>query len=515
MGAAPAVTSSPVATPQPSVHFATDGTAPVAPLAVANVERVTDAENPMAALLSSVTKVAASSGSTGLGGSSELTPPPGKGHLNYVLSHDSMAVVSGLIEQFMHKMALLPGERACLERNMATLSADVMGTVGDAVTAIKALVNGDGKLDKQATGGVMSAGIDFAMKITSLVGAATQLVKSCVHGDALVMMKQTAQHLTNGAYLEHRVIVNGVDIARALADSVTAFEAHDYHRFGADIGLALRKIALSNATNGTRLPEGVPDKVIIQKATDGLMRGFFVPGSSVEITDTAHPDIDINIDLHQCVAANSEFFKEVWMATWDLIAQLSVNAGQHGFAGVTQMFQQGGPEQSKWSGELMIAMMQFPMALGNCGMSADMQNMFMEALKSLPQLHMHFTFPSDHLEPTRVSSSMAEAVVAWSNWDFEKFGYRLGVLFRELIMVAFPQKYAIDASGRLRLNAQIQAMKVNQKSRLVPAPMIIGGAAMCVLVALVVVRARKVQPQLLLDYKTAEMDLEEGDELVE
>jgi hypothetical protein len=520
MGAAQATTTSvAVANPAAVVTPASDASA-LAPSAGnvlgGNSAQAMNAENPMASLLSSLTATAhAGSATAGVHSSANMTHS-GSGQYGPVLSQDSMAVVSGLIEQFMHKMALLPGERACLERNMATLSADVMGTVGDVATAIKALVEGRGKVDKEATGGVMSAGIDAAMKITSLVGSTTQLVKSCVHGDALVMLKQAAENLVNGSYLEHRIIVNGVDIARALADSVTAFEEKDFHRFGADIGLTLRKVALSNATNATRLPEGVPDKVVIQKATDGLMRGFFVPNSSMEVTDTAQADIDIKVDLHQCLSANSEFFKEVWMATWDLIAQLSVNAQEHGLSGITDMFQQQeGQEQPKWSGELMIAMMQFPMALSNCGVSPDMQNMFVEALKTLPQIKVHFSFPSDPIQPTQVSSAMAQAVVAWSNWDFEKFGYRLGVLFRQLIMLAFPQKYAIDASGRLRLNADIQALTVNQKSGLISASMIIGGAAVCLLVILAVLRTRKSKPHLLLDHREAVMDLEDGDELVE
>merc|ERR1712046_83149 len=96
-----------------------------------------------------------------------------------------------------------------------------------------------------------------------------------------------------------RFIVNGVDIAHSLSDSVVAFESHDSHRFCTDIGIALRKILLSNSQNATRLPEGMPQQEIIQEATDGLMKGFFAQGSAVQVTDKAHPDVDILVDLHQ------------------------------------------------------------------------------------------------------------------------------------------------------------------------------------------------------------------------
>lgn len=205
------------------------------------------AGNPMQTLLSSMVtpqqgqQLSASGQPSTMGAGVQPFNPLGAKPLNGELSQDSMAVVSGLVESFMHKVALQPGERSCLERNVGQLTGDIMGTVGDVVTAIEALVQGKGTIQKQNTGGVVSAGIDSAMKITSLVALSTQLVRNCVHGDALALLKETAHHLINGTYLEHRFIVNGVDIAHSLSDSVVAFESKDFHRFGSDIGFALRK----------------------------------------------------------------------------------------------------------------------------------------------------------------------------------------------------------------------------------------------------------------------------------
>jgi hypothetical protein len=440
-----------------------------------------------------------------------------------VLSQDSMAVVSGLVESFMHKVKLHPGERACLENNVGQLTGDVMGTVGDIVTAIKALVSGKGSINKDATGGVVSAGLDSAMKITSLITLSTQLVKNCVHGDALSFLNRTAHNLINGTYLEHQFLVNGVDVAHDLADSVMAFESHDFHRFGADIGISLRKILLSNNTNATRLPEGVPEQAIIQKCTDGLMKGFFVRGTAVEITDTAHPDVDIVINLHQCIAGNSEFFKELWMAAWDLIAKLSANGAQHGL----DIFQQqAGDAQPKWAGELMVAMMQFPMAITKCGVSQDVQQMFMEAIQSLSSLKVKFSIPgSQHMDQgtwqadaKESTEKMAKAVEAWTNWDFEGFGYELGKLLRDLVMTAFPQKYSIDDQKDY---AKIQADSViaGQKSGSLSSSVIIGGAAVSMLVAFTVLRARRSPvPQMLIHREALQVsDLEDAatDALVE
>lgn len=466
--------------------------------------------NPMQTLLNNAVTTPQQAGSPpgNFGGASPLGL--GAKPLNGVLSQDSMAVVSGLVESFMHKAALEPGERSCLERNIGQLTGDIMGTVGDVVTAIEALVQGKGTIQRTQTGGVVSAGIDSAMKITSLVALSTQLVKNCVHGDALILLKETAHHLVNGTYLERRFLVNGVDIAHSLSDSIVAFESKDFHRFGADIGFALRKILLSNANNGTqmRLPEGLPEEKVIEQCTDGLMKGFFVEGSAVQITDTAHPDIDINIDLHQCIAGNSAFFKEIWLAAWHLISQLAVNAGQHQFniQQFGQAFQGGGGKQPKWAGELMIAMMQVPMALEKCGVAQDMQNMFMEAIKTLNDIKVHIALPddrfraaSDQTKAEETTARMAKAVEAFTNFQFENFGFEIGKMLRELVMLAFPQQYSTGANGMLqRKYSMMEKLRLGKKSELVPeATAIIGGAVVSMLIvkfAFVALRLRRSAP---------------------
>jgi len=228
----------------------------------------------------------------------------------------------------------------------------------------------------------------------------------------------------------------------------------------------------------------VPEQDIIQQTTQGLMAGFFVTGSAVDITDTAHPDVDIHIDLHQCIAGNADFFKEVWLSLWDLIAKLSANGMQHGLGSMFGPHKGG--SQPKWAGELMVAMMQFPSALANCGVSGDMQQMLMEAIKTLNDLQIHFQFPNDRIHSEEAADKMALAVKYWTNWNFKQFGYELGKLFRELVMLAFPQKYSIGASGRL----QVQSLEMKTRSFSSPV-MIISGASITLLLTLAVVRTRR------------------------
>lgn len=94
---------------------------------------------------------------------------------------------------------------------------------------------------------------------------------------------------------------------------------------------------------------------------------------------------------------------------------------------------------------------------------------------------------------------MAKAVEAWTNWDFERFGYELGELFRGLVMLTFPQKYSLDANGRLRrglsgLSVQAQEMSADQRLGPMSTSVIIGGVTISFLAALLVVRVRRVVP---------------------
>merc|ERR1711968_159825 len=90
------------------------------------------------------------------------------------ISQQSKDIVSGIVEKFMHKVALSPGEKDCLEHNLATLTADVVGTVEDIVKAIKAIMAGTNggqqvplgqvapppKLNAKSQGTMVSAGLD-------------------------------------------------------------------------------------------------------------------------------------------------------------------------------------------------------------------------------------------------------------------------------------------------------------------------------------------------------------------
>lgn len=393
------------------------------------------------------------------------------------ISQESHEIVEGIITEFMNRYSLAPGEKRCLDDNIATLAADVVGTVEDMVKGIKTIIHakkttGSVNLQGQEQGQLVSAGLDGSMKLTSLVTMSTSLLKNCVKGDALEMLKKTGRHFINMKYIGHRLLVSGVDIARHLSDAIIAYEAKDWNKLGRDIGVALRKIFMSHTESGSRLPEGVPEEVIIEKTFAGLMNGFFVRNSGVIITDSAVPDLDIKIDLHRCIAGNHEFFKEAWLALWNLISQLSTNENikmgkVHSINDLLNSGK-GHGQQPKWMGELMVAMMQIPTAIGRCNIGEESQEAMADAMRSLEYLQVHFLSPEHKITSDEATRRMAVAIQAWTNWDFEGFGRQIGILLREFVLLMYPagnskyaQQYIIDETGRLRRQVNMKHIENN------------------------------------------------------
>jgi hypothetical protein len=418
-----------------------------------------------------------------------------------------MEVVSGLIESFMHKVKLLPGEKTCLQRNFGVLAGDVMGVGRDVVTAVKGLIPdprwsapraAEHRQVHHGKPNLLGAGLDGAMKITSLVTLCSQLMKTCVRGDALNLLTLAGHNLMNATYVENRFLVSGVDIAHSLADGIMAFEQKDFKKFGVELGTSLRKILLSKTTHGAKLPEGMPEQDIIEEVMQGVMSGFFVAGSAVKITDSADPRVDIVLNLHQCIAGNSAFFKDIFFGLWTLVAQLSMNKEQHGLGS------QAGQQQ--WTDELMMAMANFPMAIEKCNIGAKTAKMFSEAIYSLREMQVQIVLPKD-AQKVDAAGEMAKAVDAWTKWHFELFGRELGMLLRGLVLQSLPRAYSIDASGRLQRDDSTD-FGISTKPYASVVPTIIAGVIVTFLAALLVVRLHHSQRRKYMSYHKTGSDAE-------
>jgi len=120
-------------------------------------------------------------------------------------------------------------------------------------------------------------------------------------------------------------------------------------------------------------------------------------------------------------------------------------------------------DNNEWMGDLAMTMVQLPLALQKCNIGPDTQKMLGEAIKSLKYAQVKFDFADDNFSQENTKMLMAGAVESWTRWRFEDFGEDVGQLLREMVLLIFPQKYAVDHRGVLRQSLAPQAVPPKAK----------------------------------------------------
>lgn len=364
---------------------------------------------------------------------------------------ESRLIVGGIFEAFSHSKQLLPGEATCLESNLTRGSADVTGVsrlLGNALKAIEIVARPPVQLgassDAQVAVRKLGAPSDPALanvteSLAALLRVSTSLLSHCVRDEALQMLATSARECSNLRHGDNRLVLNDVDITQSLRDGAAAFEANHWHRFGASVGIAMRKVFLVSPTRGTRLPEGQPKEPIIQQVSQAFLNGFFISGRS---------------DFHRCITMRRA--SSSWMELWSLIAELAVNGEQHGLQSSSSRSSR--KPQPTWMGELMQALLQIPVALSKCSLSEEHQQMLHEAIRSIGHLEARLQQPDFMMLAEAAPHDMVRAIDAWAAWDFKSFGFEIGKLLRGFVIRVYPHAYSIDVNGRLQRQLSIGGM---------------------------------------------------------
>jgi hypothetical protein len=248
-------------------------------------------------------------------------------------------------------------------------------------------------------------------------------------------------------------LANGANIAGEMSDAVEKYESKDLHGFGRDIGIALRKVLLSNSTTSS-LPEGLPKADVLANVSEGLMEGFFGEGVGMDLKLRGSSSLhnDLHVDLHECMAKNVQFFQSIWASAMYLFAKEEIKGDGSNPA------QKGG--NANLGTALAVTMMQVPQALRRCNITETQEAMLMDSVKALghgtslrkalPTLSFENALDVSQMDKDTVALGVAETVKSWSKMDWEAFGKDLGKLLRAMVAKVFPQKYSVDATGRLQ-----------------------------------------------------------------
>lgn len=419
------------------------------------------------------------------------------------LSLEAMDVVSGLMKAFMGTLQLDENQTICLNNSVHNLTDNITGPRQDILLSINTLMESDPGNAEEGPAQVVETDIDSASHIKVLVTLSAQILKNCVRVDAVEMLRRAGRHLVSARYMGHQLFANGIQIAHGFAKIMSAFRAKEFDKLGRAIGRLLRKFLLSNASSGSSgLSKAIPEKDLIDIVIEGVMTGFFVQGSELDIQDTSDPDVRIILKLHQCMSGNSVFFKDIWNRIWKLFVELSLNQQQHDLGallGVELTSHSGRPPgQPSWAGELIMVFVRFPTALHRCGIGSSTQTMFVDAADALKHIKANAVLPYNGVHGANAPDKIiSRAVAAWTDLEFRKFGQELGALLRELVMLEFPKKYSVDSAGRLRRKFSRDSGKMlgflpdalDDKQSRSMFGIIVGCCALSILVGLVAVRS--------------------------
>jgi len=301
-------------------------------------------------------------------------------------------------------------------------------------------------------------GMQLGGTMQQMVTLAHEVVKKCVHADALAAFQLAGVHMRSLQYMEGRFRANGKEIAVELANATKAYEDHNPHEFGRNVGKALRKVLLSSS-NGTQLPEGPPNTSAMANMSAGLIEGFFGPGAALDVKSDDYP-MPVHIDMHQCMSENVKFFQQVWAETMFLFAQEDLDGNA-----INNI--SGAQKKAQFGTTVAFSMMQLPSALKQCNLGSDEQDVLEDAIKAMGKgTSFKFTWPDGSIDKDEVANKMADSVKAWSELDYHTIGTKLGRLLQEFAVKAYPQKYAMDGDLLRQLRPNLKGSRTRRRSAL-------------------------------------------------
>merc|ERR1712137_963224 len=164
-------------------------------------------------------------------------------------------------------------------------------------------------------------------------------------------------------------------------------------------------------------------------------------GLNVKFMDSSEK---IHIDLRHCVSKNLYFFQSAWQATMFFFAQQAAmsesDKARYKMA------------HEKFGNQFAFCMMQLPHAMKTCGISKEKEQMLMDAVKAFGS-GMEFSIDTARVPPTpdAIGAGMKLAVDAWQKKQWYMFGFDLGRLVQQLMLMVFDQKYSInEETGAIR-----------------------------------------------------------------
>jgi len=385
------------------------------------------------------------------------------------VSKYGVQILAGMLETFLRHDNPTNEELGCMLSAVNNYTHLAYQAAGDVAQVFAAAMGGP----KDSLAAAAVAAADLMLAVPKLEASLERLADLLAHfmGPCLGEQAQNAvtkaeSHLMNLTYVEGHLRANGADIVEEIAQATRDFQEMRLRSCGRSVGRAVRKVLLSKATE-PMLPEGAPSEQELVKMSAGIIQGFFGKGFELIITSDAklvtepqepvgeewsfltepnaaaapkapEPErVNLHIDLHKCVKDNLKYFQSATYGTSFYFAQLESNLQDSGELNVPAM--------------LTATLQALPQMLRTCGISEKQQEMLVDSLFALNQIHiaLQVTKPPE-MNFNKTVAQLQKAADDWKALDWFALGKDLGRMLLGLVLQTYPQEYSVDDTGALR-----------------------------------------------------------------
>merc|ERR1712187_835578 len=168
--------------------------------------------------------------------------------------------------------------------------------------------------------------------------------------------------------------------------------------------------------------------------------------TSLSPTPPTLPPPEVNIDLHKCIVENAPIWKSAWTPIFELVGEAT-----------------GASADPPAMTDLMTSMVDVQLAMRRCDIGPAQEAMLLDTWEAGGKFKTELNLPDTKARTGAVPSLLSSALEDFKYRDWHAFGSQLGKAMQQMAIVAFPQEYEVDDTGRLH-KIVIEATEMGQGS---------------------------------------------------
>merc|ERR1712187_950012 len=154
--------------------------------------------------------------------------------------------------------------------------------------------------------------------------------------------------------------------------------------------------------------------------------------TSLPPTPPTLPPPEVDIDLHKCIVDNAYIWQSAWTPIFELVGEAT-----------------GASSDPPAMSDLMTSMVDVQLAMRRCDIGPAQEAMLFDTWEAGGKFKTELSMPDTKVRTGAVPSLLSSALEDFKYRDWHAFGSQLGKAMQQMAIVAFPQEYEVDDTGRL------------------------------------------------------------------